>query len=29
MNEEEEDAVNLFGDKIVKDEKRSMYEKYV
>ena len=26
---EEEEAVNLFGEKIVKDEKKSMYENYV
>ena len=26
---EEEEAVNLFGEKIVKDEKKSIYEKYV
>ena len=28
LNEEEE-AVNFFGEKIVKDEKQSMYENYV
>ena len=28
-NINEEEAVNLFGEKIVKDEKKSMYENYV